>query len=186
MIFPVIILEIEDERERSFMEALYVHHHQLMYRTARQAGFQAADADDIVSQSCENLIRALSRLKRMEELERAEQPLPEAQYSRTQPEMGRHLRAAERRQRCHSAARKRIPQVLKVAVILILVLNLGVAVMGEIGTVTYIKGEDPYVKIRVESKRAEGHIDTEDSSISWIRVHAHEVMIAENFSAIEK
>lgn len=42
MIFPVIILEIEDERERSFMEA---------------------------------------------------------QYSRTQPEMGRHLRAAERRQR---------------------------------------------------------------------------------------
>lgn len=129
MIFPAIILEIEDERERSFMEAL---------------------------------------------------------YSRTQPEMGRHLRAAERRQRWHSAARKRIPQVLKVAVILILVLNLGVAVMGEIGTVTYIKGEDQYVKIRVESKRAEGHIDTEDSSISWIRVHGHEVMIAENFSAIEK
>lgn len=42
--------------------------------------------------------------------------------------------------------------MLKVAVILILVLNLGVAVMGEIGTVTYIKGEDQYVKIRVESK----------------------------------
>lgn len=174
MIFPAIILEIEDERERSFMEALYMHHHQLMHRTARQAGFQAADADDIVSQSCENLIRALSRLKRMEELERAEQPLPEAQYSRTQPEMGRHLRAAERRQRWHSAARKRIPQVLKVAV------------TGEIGTVTYIKGEDQYVRIRVESKRAEGNIDTEDSSISWIRVHGHEVMIAENFSVIEK
>ena len=47
MIFPAIILEIEDERERRFMEALYVHHHQLMYRTARQAGFLAADADDI-------------------------------------------------------------------------------------------------------------------------------------------
>ena len=129
MIFPAIILEIEDERERSFMEA---------------------------------------------------------QYSRTQPEMGRHLRAAERRQRWHSAARKRIPQVLKVAVILILVLNLGVAVTGEIGTVTYIKGEDQYVRIRVESKRAEGNIDTEDSSISWIRVHGHEVVIAENFSVIEK
>lgn len=67
MIFPAIILAIEDERDRSFMEALYVAHHQLMYRTARQAGFQAADADDIVSQSCENLIRALSRLKQMEE-----------------------------------------------------------------------------------------------------------------------
>ena len=141
----------------------------------------------------EALLEMAAYLLAMEDLKRAEQPLSEAeeclleeQYRRTQPEMGRHLRAAERRQRWHSAARKRIPQVLKVAVILILVLNLGVAVTGEIGTVTYIKAEDQYVKIRVESKRAEGNIDTEDSSISWIRVHGHEVMIAENFSLIEK
>lgn len=195
----------------------------------------------------EALLEMAAYLLAMEELERAEQPLPEAeerlleaQYRSTQPDMGRHLRAAERRQRWRSAARRRIPQVLKVAVILILVLNLSVAVAcavneavrarvlrfmftirteytelsfaptgetvdvppewtfsfyptyipegyalfdvavtDEIGTVTYIKGEDQYVRIRVESKQAEGNIDTEDSSISWIRVHGHEAMIAE-------
>ena len=83
----------------------------------------------------EALLEMAAYLLAMEELERAEQPLPEAeerlleaQYRSTQPEMSRHLRAAERRQRWRSAARRRIPQVLKVAVILILVLNLSVAV----------------------------------------------------------
>ena len=93
------------------------------------------EASDPRSKYGEALLEMAAYLLAMEELERAEQPLSEteeclleAQYRRTQPEMGRHLRAAERRQRWRSAARKRIPQVLKVAAILILVLNLSVAV----------------------------------------------------------
>ena len=83
----------------------------------------------------EALLEMAAYLLAMEELKRAEQPLSEAeeclleaQYRRTQLEMGRHLRAAECRQGWRSTARKRIPQVLKAAAILILVLNLGVAV----------------------------------------------------------
>ena len=83
----------------------------------------------------EALLEMAAYLLAMENLKCAEQPLSEAeehlleaQYRRTQPEMGRRLRAAERRHRWRSAARKRIPQVLKAAAILILVLNLSVAV----------------------------------------------------------
>lgn len=65
MIFPAILLTIDDEHGRSFMEALYVEHHQLMFRTAYRAGFQKADVEDIVSQSCENLIHVLHQLEQM-------------------------------------------------------------------------------------------------------------------------
>ena len=195
----------------------------------------------------EALLEMAAYLLAMEDLKRAEQPLSEAeerlleaQYRRTQPEMGHHLRAAERRQGWRSMARKRIPQVLKVAAILILVLNLSVAVAcavneavrahvlkfmftirtectelsfaptgetvevppewtfnfyptyipegytlfdvavtGDIETVTYIKDEDRYVRIRVASKQAESSVDTEDSRIFWSRIHGQQAMIAE-------
>ena len=93
------------------------------------------EAPDPRSKYGEALLEMAAYLLAMEELERAERPLSEAeerlleaQYRRTQPEMGRRLRIAERRQRWRSMARKRIPQMLKAAVILILVLNLCVAV----------------------------------------------------------
>ncbi|MDO4356527.1 MAG: sigma-70 family RNA polymerase sigma factor [Clostridia bacterium] len=71
MWIPVVILQMEDVESKGFMEALYRRNHRLMYRVAWRSGLRSSDAEDAVSQSCLNLIRAIPTLRQMGEREQA-------------------------------------------------------------------------------------------------------------------
>lgn len=69
MLIPFVILAIPEEETRSFMENLYKKHGLLMRDVARSFFKSAADADDIVSDSCVRLIQHVDVLKGLSEWE---------------------------------------------------------------------------------------------------------------------
>ena len=66
MLIPWVILVIEDDNDREFMEKLYVHHYKMMYRVARASTESVQEAEDAVSDACVSLIKVIDDLKRFE------------------------------------------------------------------------------------------------------------------------
>lgn len=62
---PVLIFQIEDEGDRSFISALYTDHYRLMRYTAIQFGLRQ-EADDIINASCVKLIEKIPLLKTLD------------------------------------------------------------------------------------------------------------------------
>lgn len=63
IVFPALILAIEDESDRSFMEWLYVEHSYMMFRSAYSITGNAQAAEDVVSEACVALIRCLRTVR---------------------------------------------------------------------------------------------------------------------------
>ena len=63
--FPIILLTIEDERQRSFMEQLYLTHRSSMYRTAIEILRHPQDADDVIQTVFLSLCGKIPRLMQM-------------------------------------------------------------------------------------------------------------------------
>ncbi len=64
---PLSIMAIQPDDDRSWMTALYQRHYPLMYAMAKKYAKQQTDADDIVSQSCEALIRHIDVIRTLPE-----------------------------------------------------------------------------------------------------------------------
>ena len=67
LIMPMVILAIEDEDDRQFMERLYYDHSRLMYATAWKYSTNKIEVEDVVSDSCVALIPKISVLRRMDQ-----------------------------------------------------------------------------------------------------------------------
>ncbi|NLG58001.1 MAG: hypothetical protein GX540_06285 [Clostridiales bacterium] len=63
--FPIILLTIEDERQRSFMEQLYLTHRSSMYRTAIEILRHPQDAEDVIQTVFLSLCEKIPRLMQM-------------------------------------------------------------------------------------------------------------------------
>ncbi len=66
LLLPVAILAMETGPDRDFMEELYRNNALLMYRTAKRHGAEGANADDVVSQSVEKLIKVEHLLRELD------------------------------------------------------------------------------------------------------------------------
>ncbi len=64
--FPLILLTIENEEDRAFLEELYLQYHHLMYAQALRVLNDSHAAEDAVSDAMEALIRKISLLKTMD------------------------------------------------------------------------------------------------------------------------
>lgn len=62
---PISILMIESDSDRTFMTALYKQYYPLMFMMALRYSDQPTDAEDIVSVSCEALIRNIDTIRPM-------------------------------------------------------------------------------------------------------------------------
>lgn len=62
---PLSILLIESDEDRTYMTALYQKHYPLMFTMAMRYVNQIYDAEDIVSTSCELLIKHIDTLRSM-------------------------------------------------------------------------------------------------------------------------
>lgn len=62
---PLLLLAIEDDSDRAFMEKIYTDYGTLMFHQARLICRSAADAQDVVSEALLALIKKISLLKAM-------------------------------------------------------------------------------------------------------------------------
>lgn len=67
MFIPLSILMIENESDRSFMEALYIDHYKTMLAIARKYVNSTQDAEDVVSRAIISLIEKVDLLKTFDE-----------------------------------------------------------------------------------------------------------------------
>ncbi len=63
---PLIILAIENDGDRAFMEKLYLDHYRLMRAAARKVLMTGDDADDVVNEALIRLIGKISVLKALD------------------------------------------------------------------------------------------------------------------------
>ena len=70
MIFPLFILAIADDEDRTFMETLYRENYRLMYATALKFFSDKHDIEDVVESSCEALYQ---KIRLLQSLDRARQ-----------------------------------------------------------------------------------------------------------------
>lgn len=66
LILPAVIMAIESDEERALMTKIYYDHQALMYKVAWKYFRTAADVEDIVSDSCEEMIKHLATLSKLE------------------------------------------------------------------------------------------------------------------------
>lgn len=59
---PLSIMLIESDADRAYMTALYQKHYPLMFVMAMRYVNQLSDAEDIVSNSCESLIKHIDTI----------------------------------------------------------------------------------------------------------------------------
>lgn len=64
--FPLFFADIPDERQRAFMERVYLDHRSLMYAVAFQVLLNAADAEDAVQTAFAALCKKISLLQGMD------------------------------------------------------------------------------------------------------------------------
>jgi RNA polymerase sigma-70 factor (ECF subfamily) len=64
LIMPLVLLNVEDENDRKFLERLYREHHDLIYRTAYRVLKKRQGLDDIVSEVCVVMVRKVKILRR--------------------------------------------------------------------------------------------------------------------------
>ena len=64
--FPLILLLIQDEDDRVFMEELYTQYHRLMYAQALQVLRSSDAAEDAVSESLVHLIKKIELLRTLQ------------------------------------------------------------------------------------------------------------------------
>lgn len=62
---PLSIMLIESDADRAYMTALYQKHYPLMFVMAMRYVNQLSDAEDIVSNSCESLIKHIDTIRPM-------------------------------------------------------------------------------------------------------------------------
>lgn len=67
ILFPAIIMAIEDDSDREFMERLYIRHRRLMVSIAYSMTRNSHAAEDIVSEACAALIKKLPLLRTFNE-----------------------------------------------------------------------------------------------------------------------
>ena len=65
-ILPLIILVIENDGDRAFMEKLYLDHYRLMRAAARKVLMTGEDADDVVNEALVRLIDKIPLLKALD------------------------------------------------------------------------------------------------------------------------
>lgn len=65
IIFPVSIMMMDDDDDRSFMEKLYIQYRHLMFRKALKIVEQPQNAEDVVSAACESLIENVDTLRKL-------------------------------------------------------------------------------------------------------------------------
>lgn len=65
-ILPLIILAIENDGDRAFMEKLYLDHYRLMRAAARKVLLTVEDVDDVVNEALVRLIDKIPLLKALE------------------------------------------------------------------------------------------------------------------------
>jgi RNA polymerase sigma-70 factor (ECF subfamily) len=63
---PLIILAIENDGDRTFMEKLYLDHYRLMRAAARKVLMTGEDADDVVNEALVRLIDKIPLLKALD------------------------------------------------------------------------------------------------------------------------
>lgn len=63
---PLSIMLIESDADRTYMTDLYQQHYPLMFAMALRYFNQVSDAEDIVSASCESLIRNIDTIRSLE------------------------------------------------------------------------------------------------------------------------
>lgn len=66
MIYPIVILAIENDEDRLFMQRLYEDYHQIMYREARRILHGDDAADDMVNDACLSLIGHIETLRSLD------------------------------------------------------------------------------------------------------------------------
>ncbi len=66
IVMPLVIMMIESDEDRSYMERLYEQHHRLMLSTAWKYTSDQFEVEDIVSDSIVALIRKIDQLRHME------------------------------------------------------------------------------------------------------------------------
>lgn len=64
--FPILLAAIPDDRQRTFMEKVYLDHRSLMYAVAFNVLLNPADAEDAVQTAFEALCKKVSLLQGME------------------------------------------------------------------------------------------------------------------------
>ena len=64
---PVAIVSLEDEKDRTWMEKVYLCHEKLMWYLALKLTERVPDAEDVVNMACEKLIRQIETLRALEE-----------------------------------------------------------------------------------------------------------------------
>lgn len=63
IVIPAIILSIQDEDNRVFLESFYLNHCRLMFKTALKIVGDYHIAEDMVSEACVSIIRHVDRLR---------------------------------------------------------------------------------------------------------------------------
>ena len=69
LFFPLAILEMPLGNDREFIEQLYVRYRRLMFHIAGKYCDDPADVDDIVSDTCVALIKKVSTLRELEDIQ---------------------------------------------------------------------------------------------------------------------
>lgn len=68
--FPLIILAIENDDDRLFMQNIYLDYHKLMFSIAYQVAENKYVAEDLVSETCVSLIDKIDTLRGLAEKQR--------------------------------------------------------------------------------------------------------------------
>lgn len=66
LMLPAVIMAIESDEERALMTKIYIDHRALMYKVAWKYFRSEADVDDIVSETCREMIKHFSTIRSLE------------------------------------------------------------------------------------------------------------------------
>lgn len=70
MIMPAVILAIQDESDRTYMEWIFQTYHRLMYHYIMEVLHDSWQADDVMQESVVKLIHKIDVLRRLSESKR--------------------------------------------------------------------------------------------------------------------